>query len=457
MFKKLLGLLSLIKYPINDPTTPDLTADLVMPKVGLLKYAVKGMTPAPKNRDETRALNCHVSMGNCIEQIQNKFKVPLRKWAATEFLSVYPDAGNEMNAYYDRRSLKFFKYRFEGKNYYFSDSSDIVTHELGHAVLDAMRPDFWSVQSLEIWSFHEAFSDIVAMVNVMNYEIALKKVLEETKGNLLVSNTVSRLAEEVGLLIRRVTGDSAYLANALRDPAVEKFLYVDPARLPKETKNNMLAAECHSFGRVFSNAWYHILVRIYENNVAQGKDRLISLKEARDSAFSILLEAIPTSARVVNYYCNIAKSMVAVAQVKNPTHAKIIKEVFLEWQIIPHSEMKILSSTDWKQVVRQLKKDDKVLKTKYGTTVCVRSNKTVKMSSLPMVSGLSLEKDVDVEIPSDTFYQFDETGNLIEEMRDDETILKNSVAKCVLSISNNIGSKSMWNIEDNKLVRKFIV
>ncbi len=44
-----------------------------------------------------------------------------------------PAAGADMNAYYDRRSLRFFYYNHRGRNVYFGDSADIVAHELGHA------------------------------------------------------------------------------------------------------------------------------------------------------------------------------------------------------------------------------------------------------------------------------------------------------------------------------------
>jgi len=192
-------------FVINDPTTPDLVANVQPPAIGALKYSVQGLSPQPKNASERRALNCHISVGSCINAIQALLKSPLQRWAATSSLSVIPAAGVEMNAYYDRRSLRFFYYNYRGKNTYFADSSDIVTHELGHAVLDSMRPDFWSVQALEIWSFHEAFSDIVAMFNLMNYDAVIEKVLKETGGDLRLSNSASRLAEEVGELIRAVT------------------------------------------------------------------------------------------------------------------------------------------------------------------------------------------------------------------------------------------------------------
>lgn len=141
--------------PLNDPTTPSLSAGLEVPRMGALKYQVQGLSMEPESQNEVRSLNCHVSIGNCINALQPLMRKPLHNWAATPVLEVLPAAGSDMNAYYNRRSLKFFYYNHKGRNFYFGDSVDIITHELGHAVLDAMRPDFWSVQSLEIWSFHE--------------------------------------------------------------------------------------------------------------------------------------------------------------------------------------------------------------------------------------------------------------------------------------------------------------
>ncbi|NBT57454.1 hypothetical protein EBT16_01605 [bacterium] len=446
----------LSRYTVNDPSTPDLVIDCEMPRVGFLKYAVKDMTPAPSNINEKRAVNCHISIGNCIENIQKHLKSPIKNWSATSMLQVYPAAGADLNAFYDRRSLRFYYYNFKGKNVYFSDSSDIVTHELGHAMLDAMRPDFWSVQALEIWSFHEAFSDIVAMFNLMNYDIALNKMLAETKGDLTVSNSVSRLAEEVGVLIRNVTKDPTYLPNALRDPAVELFKYEDPSRLPKETSNNKLAAECHSFGRVFSNAWYQIFVRIFNYHVSIGNDPMSAIRTARDFSFSILVQAVPGSARVVNYYASIAKSMIVVAKSKNPEYARIMRQVFLEWKILNEVEVRTLSGPSWKDIVGQLRKNDIVVKNSKATSVVMRNDATLKVSELPIISNLSSKEDFEIEVPSDSYYEFDERGNLAFEIKPSDEEIKSSAALCLESIAGSIGKNGEWFVENGRLVRQKI-
>ena len=446
----------LSRYTVNDPSTPDLVIDSVVPKIGFLKYAVKDMTTAPSNTNEKRAVNCYISLGNCIENVQKHLKSPLKNWAGTQLLQVYPAAGADLNAFYDRRSLRFYYYNFKGRNVYFSDSSDIVTHELGHAMLDAMRPDFWSVQALEIWSFHEAFSDIVAMFNLMSYDIVLNKMLAETKGNLLVSNSVSRLAEEVGILIRNVTRDPSYLPNALRDPAVEVFKYENPAFLPAETSNNKLAAECHSFGRVFSNAWYQIFVRIFNYHVSMGSDPMSAVRTARDFSFSILAQAIPNSARVVNYYASIAKSMIVVAKSKNPEYAKIIKQVFVEWKILSEGEVRVLSGPSWKELVGQLKKNDIVVKNSKATSVVIRRDATLKVGDLPMVSNLSLDEDFEIEVPTDSYYEFDETGKLAFEIKPSEDEIKTSAVLCLGSIARSIGKNGDWSVEDGRLTRQKI-
>jgi len=467
MFKKMFELSSferihtdiarfLGKYKINDPTTPSLVENMTLPQPGLLKYGVKGFNPVPTNEDEVRAANCHISVGNCIGKVQNQLKIPVKNWAATSLLQVIPTAGSDLNAYYDRASLRFFYYRHDGKNYYFGDSQDIVTHELGHAILDAMRPDFWSVQSLEIWSFHEAFSDIVAMFNMMNYDVALAAALKENNGDLRKSNVISRLAEEVGILISKISKDRTCLPNSLRDPALEKFKYINPASLPKDAPNNQLAAECHSFGRVFSAAWYEIFVRIYEQQRSLKVDPISAAKTARDVSFSIMAQAIPNTGRVADYFSNVSMAMVAVASSKGATYAKIVKDVFVEWGLIKNEGVKALSNISWKNMARNLKKNDNVFKNSKITTVCVKGEKLMKASELPIVSGLSLGSDFEIEVPNDKYYEFDNKGNLTAEIGPDETQIKESAAACLLGISNSIGKGKMWYIENNRLQRRFL-
>jgi hypothetical protein len=443
-------------FNINDPTTPDLLVSEPIPSVGHLKFAVKGIDFPPKNTNHFRAANCFFTIANCINKTQNILSNPLKKWASCNLLLIDPAAGSDLNAYYDRRSIRLFYYNFKNKNFYFADSADVVVHELGHAILDAMRPDFWSVQSLEIWSFHEAFSDILAVFNLMNYDIALEKVLNETNGDLSKSNSASRLAEEIGILLRELTRDKSFLSNCLRDVAVEDFKYVDPSMLPSETSNDKLASECHSFGRVFSNAWYNILIRIYNLHISKGESQLESIKKARDIAFISLVQAIPLSPRVVKYYAAIAKCMINTASSKGSEYGEIVKDVFKEWNILDEDSLKILSNKSWKDVVFNLKKEDIVRKNKNGTIVSIKNNCNLALSELPLVSNLSKFGDFELEVANDHFYEFNNKGLLINEIKSNEKEIKDHAAMCLFKIENLLGTGRMWEVSNKKLIRNFI-
>lgn len=443
------------RFPLNDPTTPHIFANKPTPEMGPLKYAVDGMGSSSGSASALRAMNCHFHIGHCLNSLQALIGRPVHSWASSRLLRVVPAAGADMNAYYDRKSLRFFYHNHRGRNFYFSDSSDIITHELGHAFLDAMRPDFWSVQALEIWSFHEAFSDIVAVFNFLSHEESIDKVLEETGGEIGSSNYASRLAEEVGVLIREVTGDKSYLKNALRDPAVERFLYVPPSTLPKDARNDRLAAECHSFGRVFSAAWYEAFVRTYNYEVSSGKNEKEALKEARDLCMSVLLSAAVASPRVSNYYEAVAKCMISIASNRNARLSTIFKDVFSTWGIIKFDSMKKMSNKSWGEVISDLQGGDSVIKTENSALVVKRRNSSRKLSELGFASSLSFSGDFKIEVPLDKYYEFDLEGNLIEEIESDLHSNYEDIQACMQFVNDDFGKNGMWGYKMGRIERNF--
>src|SRR5688572_32815892 len=83
---------------------------------------------------------------------------PLSGWAGVaskKKLQLLALAGNEINAYYDRRSLSFFAAAVGGRTFYSGASTDVVAHETGHAILDAIRPDLWDSMFFETAAVHE--------------------------------------------------------------------------------------------------------------------------------------------------------------------------------------------------------------------------------------------------------------------------------------------------------------
>ena len=249
----MLKLFSRIDYLMNDPTTPNLKGSVPIPSKPSLQMNVVGWNGTVQKKPAVmQAGGCYVTLANSINYVQKMRSQKIKRWAGTGQLNVVPRAGNQLNAFYNRRALKFFHTNIPGLGMVFtSDSADVVAHEMGHALLDAQRPDFWNVQALEIWAFHEAYADITAIVGMMQYKKVLNYVLNETGGDLRKGNCVSKIAEQLGEALYALTkGKGGYNPDFLRS-AINDFNYKNPSQLPKKAPENRLCAECHSFGRVF--------------------------------------------------------------------------------------------------------------------------------------------------------------------------------------------------------------
>jgi hypothetical protein len=185
-------------------------------------------------------------------------------WILGPVLPAIPVDGDGLNAFYDRKALHFFRdvNSATGAVVNSGDSPDIVTHEQGHAVLDAIRPDLWDAPHFEVAAFHEAFGDIAAILVALEEVKLAHAVLEETHGSLERSNLVSRLAEELAAAVTARYGPGAALPDALRD-AVNPFRYRAPSSLPEDADADVLSREPHSFSRVVTGACWDVLVRLW--------------------------------------------------------------------------------------------------------------------------------------------------------------------------------------------------
>ena len=435
-----------VDYLVNDPSTGLVIKVAVPTSDKNLKFGCSGRA------DPLRTSNVFVTVVKGINNAQRFRAAPIRKWAACRHLLVVPEAGRMFNAYYDRRSLKFFWDVVGDKKIFLADSTDVVAHELGHALLDAMRPDFWSVQGLEIWAFHEAYSDITSLVSVMEYKQVLQHALDETGGDLRKPNIIAGVAEHIGYA---VYGDKP-LRNAIND-----FKYVSPNTLPKEAPPDKLAAECHSFGRIFLGAWYDLLVGIYEQDVQNGKQPLAALSNARNVAFQLLMDAIPKTPRTVKYHEAISSIMTRIAEVKYPEYVKIWLDV-MEDRNLTTTRISALSDTTIADVpVKALEKigDD--------TLAVVPKTRVIKLADIKDESELgSLSTNgynlanVELEVPADVAYVFNDAKSLVDEISPTEEEIVTTAQECVAMIvaQGNVSDESdtMWEVRKDKLVRSFI-
>ena len=83
-------------------------------------------------------------------------------------LLLLQDNGEDLNAFYDRSSFSFFHLPIRQKTFFSGASTDVVAHEIGHGLLDAIRPDLWDATFLETGAFHEAFGDCIAVLAALH-------------------------------------------------------------------------------------------------------------------------------------------------------------------------------------------------------------------------------------------------------------------------------------------------
>ncbi|HEY3203877.1 MAG TPA: hypothetical protein VGL03_09475 [Thermoanaerobaculia bacterium] len=234
-------------------------------------------------------------------------------WIPGPVLPAVPVAGKDLNAYYDRTALRFFRDVDAKTNTIIQagESPDIVTHEQGHAVLDSLRPDLWDAPHFEVAAFHEAFGDLSAIFVALAEPSLAGDVLEETKGVLSRSNLVSRLAEEIGAAVRDRYGSDAAPRGALRD-AVNSFEYVDPKSLPDSAPSRSLSAEPHSFCRVMTGACWDALVEIFRTTA--GEDRADALRRAAEETARFVVAASETAPSGADFFGRVARRFVREAR-----------------------------------------------------------------------------------------------------------------------------------------------
>lgn len=256
------------------------------------------------------------------------------RWHSTvgSRLQVRLDDGIDLNAYYDRSGLSFFHDTVAGRVFYSGESPDVVCHELGHAVLDALRPQLWDAGSIEVAAFHESFGDMSAILSALQIPSLRSRVLMETGGNLYVSSRLSRLAEQLGWAIRQRYPQAAD-PDCLRN-AVNAFFYQDPLTLPTSAPASTLSSEAHSFSRVFTGAFFEALAGMLAAEAGGAVPTSAQLQNVSQSMGQLLATAIPETPIVPNYYSQVAAHMVAAATGALARYQDALHDAFVQHGVL---------------------------------------------------------------------------------------------------------------------------
>ncbi|MEM9413070.1 MAG: hypothetical protein AAGA30_18315, partial [Planctomycetota bacterium] len=131
---------------------------------------------------------------------------------------IYPFFDEKRNAFYDREQQEvLFGWYVSGGNVSFKNidgdikkrnlrkgkvftalSHDIVAHEISHALLDGLRPNFLRPYHCDTLALHEGFADLVAVFQHFSHRDLVKSAILKSGKNLVTSGLLTHIAKQFG-------------------------------------------------------------------------------------------------------------------------------------------------------------------------------------------------------------------------------------------------------------------
>ena len=174
-------------------------------------------------------------------------------------LRIYPHALRQANAYYspDKKALLFGYFTSTqpdaeqtGGMIFTCLSHDIVAHETTHALLDGLHRRYNEASNPDVLAFHEAFADIVAILQHFTFPELLRHTIQKSRGDLTQGAMLAELARQFG-------------EGLGRSRALRSAIDVDPAILNYNTTR-----EPHDRGSILVAAVFEAFLSIYQRRTA---------------------------------------------------------------------------------------------------------------------------------------------------------------------------------------------
>lgn len=240
-----------------------------------------------------------------------------------EPIRVYPRAGLDANAYYSRddKALRFFYFHPSNNEdrplIYTCRSFDIVAHEVGHAALDSLKPEFisnsWHPQT---GGLHESFGDLTAIFTMLAQMDVCETIIVESKADLHSKTFFPAMAEQFGEALGRPMG----LRNADND-----------------LKMSEVSNEVHDISRVFTGAIYDILADFFQLYQDPGVfDQAESLYRIGKYLTSLVIASIWQGPDANATYADIARKMIELED--EDERRQILREQFRKREILDAPE-----------------------------------------------------------------------------------------------------------------------
>lgn len=183
------------------------------------------------------------------------------RWRTRQKLRLVPHAFEGRNAYFDpqRRAVLFGYYRADrrdpganlpGQVIFTCLSTDIVAHEVTHAIVHRLRRYYSEATNPDVFAWHEAFADLVALFQHFVHRDVVMEAVTVTSGDLRKNSGLLELARQFG----ESTGRGAALRSAIgTERTPDRFLS---------------ATEPHERGACFVAAVFDAYLDVYQQEIA---------------------------------------------------------------------------------------------------------------------------------------------------------------------------------------------
>jgi hypothetical protein len=186
-------------------------------------------------------------------------------------IRLYPHALREANAYYDtqKKAILFGYFKaapqisgnnFPGGAVFTCLSADIIAHEVTHALVDSLHPRFLENTNRDVGAFHEAFSDIIALLQRFTTKELIIDQLSKTSGSLDKFNFLGELATQLGSALPHGRGA---LRSAIGEYVDKKWQRIQPDPTKYQT-----VTEVHERGAILVATFFDALIKIYNYRTA---------------------------------------------------------------------------------------------------------------------------------------------------------------------------------------------
>ncbi|MEO7520445.1 MAG: peptidase M4 [Gemmatimonas sp.] len=172
---------------------------------------------------------------------------------------------------------------------------DIVVHEMAHALLDGLRAHLLTPTNPDVFAFHEAFADLIAIFQRFTYDDVVRAGIRASHGNVSSSNLFTDLASQFG----RALG----LGKALRSAVPGQEQQYGNSEEPHERGQVLVAAVFEAFATVFKRK-SSLAIRLATNGTGElppGQLPELLVSELSKTARSLAAQFLSICIRAVDY------------------------------------------------------------------------------------------------------------------------------------------------------------